>query len=224
MLIKDPQWASFLQESIQRHQVDSIIDTLKSSEQTFYPKEELIFAAFDHSPFDQTNVIILGQDPYHNPGEAMGLSFSVPLTKKVPPSLKNIFKEINTDLGIPIPSHGDLRYWAKQGVLLLNAMLTVGHQSPGSHRQIGWQAFTDQVIQDLSLHKSNLVFLLWGNYAQSKAALIDEKKHLILSAKHPSPLARGGFFGCNHFSQTNEFLIKNGKKPIDWSLPELKLF
>ena len=167
---------------------------------------------------DKVKVVILGQDPYHGPGQAMGLSFSVPADVPAPPSLKNIFKEIESDLGIRMSGCPDLRKWAEQGVLLLNAVLTVRCGEPASHSRIGWQEFTDAVIRYLSDNREGIVFLLWGNYARSKKNLIDTSRHTILEAAHPSPLARGAFFGCRHFSRTNEILTAEGKTPIDWQL------
>jgi len=183
-----------------------------------YPPGKLIFNAFDSTPFEDVKVVILGQDPYHNPGEAMGLSFSVPKGIRVPPSLKNIYKELHRDLELPIPNHGDLSNWAEQGVLLLNAMLTVEHKKAGSHKKIGWQSFTDAVIRTLSEQREGLVFLLWGNFARSKKVFIDEMKHHVLEAPHPSPLARGGFDNCKHFSKTNALLRSQGLSEIDWSV------
>ena len=188
----------------------------KKAGKVIYPPGPLIFNAFNQTPFDKVKVVIIGQDPYHNPGEAMGLCFSVPKGIKVPPSLVNIYKEINRDLGLPIPDHGDLTHWAEQGVLLLNAMLTVEANKPTSHQKIGWQNFTDAAIRHISEEKEGVVFLLWGKYAQSKQALIDEMKHYVLSAPHPSPLAGNGFQGCGHFGRANELLEKQGKLPIDW--------
>ncbi len=183
-----------------------------------YPPAKLIFNAFNLTPWDKVKVVVLGQDPYHNPGEAMGLSFSVPRGTKLPPSLKNILKEQKADLGIELPDHGDLSSWANQGVLLLNAMLTVEHKKAGSHKKIGWQLFTDAVIKTLSDRKENLVFLLWGNFAKGKKTLIDANKHLILESAHPSPLARNAFFGNHHFSKTNNYLQKHKISPINWQL------
>ena len=178
-----------------------------------------IFNAFNLTPFDDVKVVILGQDPYHNIGQAHGLAFSVPDGIQKPPSLQNIFKELKNDLGIEIPSTGNLEKWAKEGVLLLNASLTVRANMAASHAKIGWQQFTDAAIKALSDKKNNLVFILWGNYAIAKERLIDERKHLILKSVHPSPLsASRGFFGCHHFSKTNEYLINKGIKPIDWRL------
>ncbi len=191
----------------------------KKAGKVIYPPGPLIFNAFNTTPFDQVRVVILGQDPYHNPGEAMGLCFSVPRGIKVPPSLVNVFREIERDLGLPVPKHGDLTHWAKQGVLLLNAMLTVEAGKPTSHQKIGWQTFTDAVIRRISDLKEGVVFLLWGNFAKGKKGLIDETKHYVLMAPHPSPLAGDGFIGCGHFSRTNEILEKQGLPPIDWALP-----
>lgn len=184
-----------------------------------YPPAKQIFNAFNLTPFDDVKVVILGQDPYHNIGQAHGLAFSVPDGIQKPPSLQNIFKELKNDLGIEIPSTGNLEKWAKEGVLLLNASLTVRANMAASHAKIGWQLFTDAAIKALSDKKNNLVFILWGNYAIAKERLIDERKHLILKSVHPSPLsASRGFFGCHHFSKTNEYLINKGIKPIDWRL------
>lgn len=184
-----------------------------------YPPSELIFNAFNLTPFDKVKVVILGQDPYHNIGQAHGLAFSVPDSIQKPPSLVNIFKELNQDLGVPIPAKGNLEKWAKEGVLLLNASLTVRANMAASHAKIGWQRFTDAAIKALSEKKDHLVFILWGNYAIAKETLIDNTKHLILKSVHPSPLsASRGFFGCHHFSKTNEYLSKNNLTPIDWTL------
>lgn len=184
-----------------------------------FPPSPLIFNAFNLTPFDNVKVVILGQDPYHNDGQAHGLAFSVPDGIQKPPSLQNIFKELNQDLNIPIPTNGNLEKWAKEGVLLLNASLTVRAHEAASHAKIGWQRFTDAAIKALSDKKQNLVFILWGNYAIAKENLIDHNKHLILKTVHPSPLsASRGFFGCHHFSKTNEYLINHNIKPIDWSL------
>lgn len=185
-----------------------------------FPPKEDVFNAFKFTTFGALKVVILGQDPYHNDGQAHGLSFSVPKGIPLPPSLKNIFKELETDIpDFKIPPSGDLSYWAKQGVLLLNATLTVNAHLAGSHQKKGWEKFTDQVIQKISDEKEALVFMLWGAYAQKKANLIDSNKHLILKAVHPSPLSvYRGFFGSRHFSQANHFLEKHGEKPIDWKL------
>lgn len=182
-----------------------------------FPPARLIFNAFEHTPFDKVKVIILGQDPYHNDGQAHGLSFSVPDGIPAPPSLVNIFKEINKDMGTEIPKSGNLTRWANQGVLLLNATLTVQAHMAGSHQRKGWETFTDAAIHSLAEKKENLVFILWGAYAQKKAAFIDPNKHLVLKSVHPSPLsAHNGFFGNNHFSKTNAFLESKGIEPIQW--------
>ena len=190
----------------------------KSSGKTIYPPANLTFNAFNLTPFDTLKVVILGQDPYHNPHQAMGLSFSVPKGIPLPPSLKNIYKEITNDLGIPPSQNGDLSQWAKQGVLLLNSVLSVEHNKPASHQNFGWQTFTDNVIKTISNQKNGIVFLLWGNYAKAKKNLIDSSKHFILEAAHPSPLARSGFLGCRHFSQTNAILESLHKSPINWQI------
>lgn len=183
-----------------------------------YPPGKQIFAAFDLTHFGDVNVVIIGQDPYHGQDQANGLCFSVSDGIKQPPSLLNVFKELKSDLGCQIPVSGNLEPWAKQGVFLLNATLTVRACTPGSHHKKGWEQFTDTVIKTLSDKKEYLVFLLWGNYAKAKAELIDANKHLVLTAAHPSPLARGAFFGCKHFSKTNAYLVSKNKKPIDWCL------
>ena len=183
-----------------------------------FPPGKLVFNAFNLCPFDKVKVVILGQDPYHEQGQAMGLSFSVPEGIMLPPSLQNIYKEIQNDLGKPIPTSGDLTRWAKQGVLLLNATLTVRASSPGSHQNRGWEQFTDAVIRTVSEQRTNVVFLLWGNYARQKGAKIDRAKHLVLESGHPSPMSanKGYWFGNRHFSQTNSYLISKGLQPIDW--------
>ncbi len=190
----------------------------KDAGQVIYPPGGAIFRAFDLTPVNQVKVVILGQDPYHGPGQAMGLSFSVPDGVPAPPSLKNIFKEIEDDLGVKMSGRPNLEKWARQGVLLLNAVLTVRAGQPTSHGAIGWQQFTDAVISYLSANREGIVFLLWGRFAQEKAALIDSSRHHVLLAAHPSPLARGAFFGCRHFSKTNQILLSEGKTPIDWQL------
>lgn len=183
-----------------------------------YPPSNLIFNAFNLTPFDKVKVVILGQDPYHNIGQAHGLAFSVPDGIQIPPSLQNIFKELNSDIRMPIPQSGNLENWAREGVLLLNASLTVRANMAASHARIGWQQFTDAAIRALSDKKEHLVFILWGNYAIAKESLIDHSKHLVLKTVHPSPLsASRGFFGCHHFSQTNQYLINNGIQPINWA-------
>lgn len=185
--------------------------------QVVYPPGNEIFSAFDYCDFDQVKVVIIGQDPYHGVGQANGLCFSVRPDVKMPPSLVNIFKEIESDLGKPFPPNGDLSRWAKQGVLLLNATLTVRASSPGSHQNKGWEEFTDAVIREVSAKKDNIVFLLWGAYAQKKGQIIDRTKHYVLASAHPSPFsAYNGFFGNKHFSKTNDYLISKGIMPIDW--------
>jgi uracil-DNA glycosylase len=183
-----------------------------------FPKEEEVFNALQITPLEKVKVVILGQDPYHGPNQAHGLSFSVNKGIKSPPSLVNIFKELSADLGVPIPNHGNLTHWAKQGVLLLNATLTVRAGTPGSHQNKGWEKFTDKIIQLISDEKEHCVFLLWGNYAKSKLPLINQSKHLVLTAAHPSPLARGAFFGSRHFSKTNAYLKANHIEIINWDL------
>lgn len=185
-----------------------------------YPRASNIFAAFEHTPFDAVRVVILGQDPYHGPGQAHGLSFSVPPGVPAPPSLDNIFKEIERDLGIGRPDHGCLIPWADRGVLLLNSVLTVERARAASHQGKGWEGFTDEAIRTLSQEREHLVFMLWGSYAQKKGALIDGRRHCILKSVHPSPLsAHRGFLGCGHFSSANRYLEEHGYAPIDWSLP-----
>ncbi len=184
-----------------------------------YPPGSKIFAAFDFTPFTSVKVVLLGQDPYHGHGQAQGLCFSVPRGIPKPPSLVNIFKELHDDLGLAIPPHGNLEAWARQGVLLLNATLTVRANQAGSHQHKGWEQFTDAAIRALAEQRENLVFMLWGNYAQAKAALVDGHKHCILKAPHPSPFsANQGFFGCRHFSRANDFLVRAGKEPVDWQI------
>ncbi|MBK8555563.1 MAG: uracil-DNA glycosylase [Lewinellaceae bacterium] len=205
----DPSWKEVLAPEFEKPYFEAIKAFLvqeKKAGKNIYPPGPLIFNAFNHTPFDKVRVVILGQDPYHNPGEAMGLCFSVPQGVKVPPSLANIYKEMLSDIGTPIPPNGDLTSWADRGVLLLNAMLTVEGGKPASHQKIGWQTFTDAVIKTISDQKEGVVFLLWGKFAQGKKPLIDELKHYVLEAAHPSPLAGGAFFGCKHFSRTNELL------------------
>lgn len=190
--------------------------------QQLYPPSEKIFAAFNRTPFTKLKVVILGQDPYHAEGQANGLCFSVAHGIRKPPSLVNIFKELKDDVGVEIPENGNLDPWADQGILLLNATLTVRAHEAGSHQGKGWEEFTDAVIQKISNELHGIVFLLWGNYAQRKGQKIDRSKHLVLEASHPSPLARGGFKGCKHFSKTNDYLISMGKSPIDWNLNGIK--
>lgn len=217
----EENWYAFLKNEFEAQYFADIKSFLIQEKRQYivYPPSKLIFNAFNLTPFNNVKVVILGQDPYHNLGQAHGLAFSVPDGIQKPPSLQNIFKELNQDLGINIPANGNLEKWAKEGVLLLNASLTVRAHNAASHAKIGWQRFTDAAIKTLSDKKQNLVFILWGNYAIAKENLIDHNKHLILKTVHPSPLsASRGFFGCRHFSKTNEYLIKNGITPIDWSL------
>ena len=190
----------------------------KASGRTIYPAGRNIFKAFELTPVQDVKVVILGQDPYHGPGQAMGLSFSVPDGVPAPPSLRNIFKEIEDDLGIRMSGRPNLESWARQGVLLLNSVLTVRSGQPASHSNIGWQEFTDAVIRYVSDNCEGVVFLLWGNFARSKRGLIDSSRHHVLVAAHPSPLARGAFFGCRHFSKTNQILVYENKTPINWQL------
>lgn len=200
-------------------EIVGFLRTEKMAGKVIYPPGPLIFNAFDRTPFDKVKVVIIGQDPYHGKGQAHGLCFSVQDGVAPPPSLVNMYKEIQTDLGLPIPNTGNLTPWADQGVLMLNASLTVRANEPMSHSKIGWAQFTDTVIKKVSEQKENIVFLLWGKFAQEKQVLVDETKHLVLKAAHPSPFsAYNGFFGCRHFSKTNEYLVKNGIDPIDWSL------
>jgi uracil-DNA glycosylase len=200
-------------------QVVNFLRTERMAGKVIYPPGKLIFNAFDTTPVENVKVVIIGQDPYHGQGQAHGLSFSVQDGIAPPPSLVNIYKELNADIGMPIPHHGNLTKWAQQGVLLLNASLTVRANEPNSHSKIGWAEFTNAVIKKVSDIKEHVVFLLWGRFAQEKQVLIDETKHYVLKAAHPSPFsANSGFFGCKHFSKTNDYLIRNGIDPIDWSL------
>jgi uracil-DNA glycosylase len=194
----------------------------KRAGKVIYPPGPRIFAAFDATPFDAVKVVILGQDPYHGPGQAHGLCFSVPPGVPPPPSLENIFAELARDLGVPRPDHGCLLPWARQGVLLLNAVLTVERGNAGSHQGKGWEAFTDAAIARLDREREHLVFMLWGSYAQAKGRLVDARRHLVLKAPHPSPLsAHRGFIGCGHFSAANQYLQRHGATPIDWRLPSV---
>ncbi|SFV34083.1 uracil-DNA glycosylase [Thermoflavifilum thermophilum] len=218
----EPSWKALLDEEFQQPYFAQIANHLKTEKQmgkTIYPPGRLIFNAFEQTPFDRVKVVLLGQDPYHGPGQAHGLCFSVPAGVAFPPSLVNIFRELQDDLGVPVPRSGDLSPWARQGVLLLNAILTVRAGEPASHSKIGWERFTDAVIRKISELKSGVVFLLWGRFAQSKEVLIDTSKHHVLKAAHPSPYsAERGFFGCRHFSKTNAILIQQKQSPIDWRL------
>lgn len=218
----ESSWKEALHQEFNRpyfQEVTAFLKTEKMQGKTIYPPGALIFNAFEKTPFDKVKVVILGQDPYHGPGQAMGLSFSVPEGVPPPPSLVNIYKELHKDIGMIIPKTGDLTPWANQGVLLLNAVLTVRANEPASHSKVGWMSFTDAVIRKISDEKKGVVFLLWGKFAQEKQILIDETKHHVLKAAHPSPFsADKGFFGCKHFSRTNELLAKQGLDPIDWTV------
>lgn len=218
----EPSWKEVLKDEFKKDYFFHLVTFLKAEKETgkiIYPKGSHFFKAFEKTPFDMVKVVILGQDPYHNPGQAHGLSFSVPDGVRKPPSLQNIFKELETDLGIKPPESGNLEKWAERGVLLLNASLSVRQNEPGSHSRSGWLTLTDQVIKKISDKKQGVVFLLWGKFAHEKQVLIDETKHFVLKAAHPSPLsAFNGFFGCRHFSKTNELLTQNGYAPIDWKL------
>lgn len=217
----EESWKKALQEEFDKPYFAGLVNYLhreKAEGKTIFPPGRMIFKAFELTPLDRVKVVILGQDPYHGPGQAMGLSFSVPESVPAPPSLKNIFKEIETDLGVTMGGKPDLEKWARQGVMLLNSILTVRSGEPASHSRIGWQQFTDAVIRCISDNCEGVVFLLWGNFARSKRELIDTSRHHVLEAAHPSPLAKGAFFGCRHFSKTNEFLAAEGREPIDWQL------
>lgn len=219
----EPSWKAVLKNEFTKpyfQQVVTFLKTEKAAGKIIYPPGALIFNAFNQTPFSKLKVVIIGQDPYHGPGQAHGLSFSVPNGIKPPPSLVNIFKEIESDTGVAMPlQYGNLTRWAEQGVLLLNAALTVRANEPFSHANFGWADFTNAVIQKISDEKTGIVFLLWGKFAQEKQILIDETRHFVLKAAHPSPFsAHTGFFGCKHFSKTNELLVKQGISPIDWKL------
>ncbi|MEP7144476.1 MAG: uracil-DNA glycosylase [Ferruginibacter sp.] len=218
----EPSWKEVLKNEFTKPYFLEIVTSLKtekSAGKIIYPPGPLIFNAFNQTPFDKVRVVILGQDPYHNPGQAHGLSFSVPAGTRPPPSLVNIYKEIQTDTGIDMPAnYGNLTRWAEQGVLLLNAILTVRANEPASHAKIGWMNFTDVVITKISDLKEGVIFLLWGRFAQEKQVLIDETKHFLLKAAHPSPFSVDKFYGCKHFSKTNELLNRQGLPPVDWKL------
>ncbi len=221
----EPSWKAVLADEFDKpymHELKQFLLAEKAAGKQIYPQGCEYFRAFDLTPFDRVRVVILGQDPYHGPGQAHGLSFSVRPDVRIPPSLVNVYKELESDLGIPRASHGHLESWAQQGVLLLNAVLTVEHKQAASHQKRGWEEFTDRAIHELNNRRDNLVFLLWGSYAQRKGAFIDRNRHLVLCAPHPSPLAaHRGFFGCRHFSQTNAYLEAHGQAPIDWRVPAL---
>ena len=219
----EASWRERVGEYLRRPDMRALAAFLRSEKaagKRIHPDGSQIFAALEATPFDQVKVVILGQDPYHGPGQAHGLCFSVPAGVDVPPSLLNIFKELERDLGLPRPGHGNLQAWARQGVLLLNAVLTVEGGRAGAHQGKGWEGFTDHVIQTLSRERDGLVFMLWGSYAQAKGRVIDDRRHCVLRAPHPSPLsAHRGFIGCGHFSAANRWLQGRGLAPIDWRLP-----
>lgn len=217
----EPGWKQVLASEFESEYMQQLREFLKREKQqgkTVYPPGSEIFNAFNHAPFDQVKVVALGQDPYHGPNQAHGLCFSVRKGVKIPPSLINIYKEIEQELNVSMPDHGNLEGWADQGVLLLNATLTVQAGQAGSHQNKGWEKFTDAAIDRLNRQRDGLVFFLWGSSAQKKGKIIDRNRHLVLEAPHPSPLsAHRGFFGCGHFARANEYLIEQGKEPIDWS-------
>ena len=217
-----PSWLAFIGNELEKPYMQALRHFLKEEKtdgKVIYPPSSLIFNAFNHAPFDKVRVVIIGQDPYHGPNQAHGLSFSVPNGVALPPSLLNIYKEVSADLNIQMSRNGDLTAWADQGVLLLNAILTVEQAKAGAHQGKGWEAFTDAAIAALNEHREDLVFVLWGSYAQKKGAFIDEKNHLVLKSVHPSPLsAHRGFFGNHQFSQINQHLVKKGQTPINWQL------
>ncbi len=223
----EPAWLHYLQAELEQDYMQTLlgfVDEQKAQGKAIYPPQELVFNALNSTPFAQVKVVILGQDPYHGANQAHGLSFSVPEGVKVPPSLHNIYKEISRDLGLPIPSNGCLQSWAEQGVLLLNATLTVEQAKAGSHQGKGWETFTDRIVEILNQQQEGLVFMLWGSYAQKKGSMIDRNKHLVLESVHPSPLsAHRGFIGNGHFSAANAYLEKCGQSAIDWSVPEKNL-
>jgi len=220
----EESWLSRLQDQFDQpymHELREFLMTRKRHRAVIYPPGGLIFNALNSTPFEKVGVVILGQDPYHGPGQAHGLCFSVLPGVRTPPSLANIYREIHSDLGIARPTHGNLQSWADQGVLLLNAVLTVESGQAGSHQGKGWETFTDAVVQALTDGREGLVFMLWGSYAQKKGAVIDRRKHLVLKAPHPSPLsAHRGFLGCKHFSLANDYLVQHQQSPIDWSVPD----
>lgn len=214
-----PSWKAVLHKELSKGETMRLLSSAQKAytTHTVYPALDHVFNAFALCPFEQIKVVIIGQDPYHGPDQAHGLSFSVPVGAPIPPSLRNIYKELQADIGKEIPATGNLEHWATQGVLLLNSSLTVEAGKPGSHRKLGWERFTDVVIQKISDEREHVVFLLWGRHAQAKGVHIDRTKHLVLKAPHPSPLsAYNGWFGCKHFSQTNEYLMKYNQTPIEW--------
>ena len=215
----EDSWREVLQSEFDKPYFELLTSFVRHEYQTkqCFPPARLIFNAFDSCPFDKVRVVIIGQDPYHDVGQAQGLCFSVPDGIAIPPSLQNIYKELQQELGIPIPHSGNLQHWAEQGVLLLNATLTVEAHHPGSHQNKGWEELTDAAIAALNAKREHLVFMLWGAYAKRKGQVIDARKHLVLTAAHPSPLsAYNGFFGCGHFVKANEYLVRHGQQPIDW--------
>ncbi|MFZ1751539.1 MAG: uracil-DNA glycosylase [Saprospiraceae bacterium] len=215
------KWREALKTEFLSPYFDALAEQIKSDHaqgKDIFPPGTLIFNAYNSCDPNDVKVVIIGQDPYHHPGEAMGLSFSVPKGVKIPPSLRNIYKELHADVGFEIPDHGDLSHWARQGVLLLNAILTVQKNNAGSHKNIGWQTFTDQTIVYLSTEYDHIVFMLWGNFAKNKKSFIDSSRHLILESAHPSPLAGNAFQGGKHFSRANEYLKAHGRAIIDWQL------
>ena len=219
-----PSWLNLLQSEFEQPYMQKLSDFLRNEKaqgKTIYPAGNDIFNALNTTPLDQVRVVILGQDPYHGPDQAHGLSFSVPKGVRIPPSLLNIYKEISSNLNLPMPSHGNLEHWANQGVLLLNSVLTVEHSKAASHQNHGWERFTDAVIKRINDNCEHIVFLLWGSYAQKKGQVINREKHLALTAPHPSPLsAHRGFLGCQHFSKTNHYLQQHCLTTIDWSNPD----
>lgn len=220
-----PDWLALLRTEFEQPYMQTLkaaLATERAQGMLQYPPAGEWFAALDHTPPAAVRVVVLGQDPYHGPDQAHGLSFSVRRGQRPPPSLQNIFRELRTDLGLPVPAHGELTSWAHQGVLLLNSVLTVRAGEAASHQGLGWERFTDAVVARLNAGPQPLVFMLWGSYAQKKGKLLDRHRHLVLTAAHPSPLAanRGGWFGCRHFSQANTWLLEHGHPAIDWSLPE----
>ena len=222
MALTEPSWRRALAGEFEQayfKNIEAVLHTTRQSGHDVYPPEHLIFNAFNSTPLSKVKVVLLGQDPYHQPNQAMGLSFSVPSGEKIPPSLRNVYKELAATVdGFVTPAHGNLSQGAEQGVLMLNASLTVEHGKAGSHARIGWQTFTDAVIDVVSEQCEGVVFLLWGNFAQKKASRVDAMRHHVLTAIHPSPLAGNGFLGCNHFECCNEWLLKQGKTAINWQI------
>jgi len=217
----DDTWYHALENEFSKDYWKSLTDTVRSKykSKTIYPHPKKIFNAFDSTPIDKVKVVIIGQDPYHGPGQAHGLCFSVEKDTKIPPSLRNIYKELHSDLNVPVPSTGNLQSWADQGVLLLNTVLTVEATQANSHKGLGWETFTEAAIKAVSKELNNVVFILWGRQAQLLSSILDDTKHLILSSAHPSPLsAHNGFFGCKHFSKANEYLKQHNKEPINWEI------